>query len=101
MPWGELSVNYKMNPMNSDDGPIVWARPGEQMIPTSHLKDQQLLNSNATNFNQSNTGEKKKKYLLFFYLKKRLQTINYLKKKIKKKKKLRHIEIRFILRQSI
>ena len=63
MPWGDFTVNEKMNPMNSDDGPIIWARPGEQMIPTSNLKDQQLLNSNnnSNNLNTSNGSEKKKK----------------------------------------
>ncbi len=35
-PWGDLSQLERMSPMNSDDGPIIWARPGEQMIPTSH-----------------------------------------------------------------
>jgi hypothetical protein len=63
MPWGDFSINEKMNPMNSDDGPIIWARPGEQMIPTSNSKDQQLLNSNNNSSNMSNGGgsEKKKK----------------------------------------
>ena len=28
MPWGDFSINENMNPMNSDDGPIIWARPG-------------------------------------------------------------------------
>ena len=65
MPWSDLSVNEKMSPMNSDDGPIIWARPGEQMIPTSNFKDQQLLNSNNISNNLSNgsSNEKKKKYV--------------------------------------
>ena len=63
MPWGEMSVNYNMNPMNSDDGPIIWARPGEQMIPTSNLKDQHMLMSSNTISNNNSTNEigKKKK----------------------------------------
>jgi hypothetical protein len=63
MPWGEMSLNHQMNPMNSDDGPIIWARPGEQMIPTSHLKDQQSVNLNnaSCEANSPNSNEKKKK----------------------------------------
>ncbi|CAF0708595.1 unnamed protein product [Brachionus calyciflorus] len=34
MPWGDFSINENMSPKNSDDGPIIWARPGEQLIPT-------------------------------------------------------------------
>jgi hypothetical protein len=35
MPWGKLSKFENMNPRQSDDGPIIWSRPGEQMIPTN------------------------------------------------------------------
>lgn len=58
MPWGHFSQNENMNPMNSDDGPIIWARPGEQMIPTSNTKDQQLLNSNLNNMNGADRKKK-------------------------------------------
>ncbi|KAK2710881.1 lysine-specific demethylase RSBN1L-like [Artemia franciscana] len=34
MPWGSLSSVPMENPMESNDGPILWIRPGEQMIPT-------------------------------------------------------------------
>lgn len=37
MPWGELSHLKDMNPMQSNDGPILWMRPGEQSIPTVEL----------------------------------------------------------------
>lgn len=38
MPWGSLS-NVKMNsPQESNDGPILWIRPGEQLVPTADLK---------------------------------------------------------------
>ena len=37
MPWGELSSLKDMNPMKSNDGPILWMRPGEQSIPTVEL----------------------------------------------------------------
>lgn len=60
MPWGNLSHNENMNPMNSDDGPIIWARPGEQMIPTSNSKEQQLLSSNMNNLNGAERKKKKK-----------------------------------------
>lgn len=37
MPWGSLS-NVKMSePTESNDGPILWIRPGEQLIPTAEL----------------------------------------------------------------
>ena len=61
MPWGALSKNKNMNPMNSDDGPIFWARPGEQMIPTSTLSHQQFLNSNSNNANMTNGTYNNKK----------------------------------------
>lgn len=34
MPWGEWSHLKGMAPTDSDDGPIFWVRPGEQMVPT-------------------------------------------------------------------
>lgn len=37
MPWGKLSV-VQMDPRLSNDGPILWIRPGEQLIPTADLK---------------------------------------------------------------
>ncbi|RWS16304.1 Round spermatid basic protein 1-like protein [Dinothrombium tinctorium] len=36
MPWGPMS-SVKMEPQESNDGPIVWIRPGEQLIPTAEL----------------------------------------------------------------
>ncbi|CAL2047803.1 unnamed protein product [Caenorhabditis brenneri] len=38
-PWGEFSQLYGMNPEISDDGPIFWVRPGEQVVPTDYLKN--------------------------------------------------------------
>ena len=60
MPWGPMSLLENMNPMNSDDGPILWARPGEQMIPTSSLKDQQP-NAGNISANASTTGSERRK----------------------------------------
>lgn len=34
MPWGEYSIFPGEDPQNSNDGPILWIRPGEQLIPT-------------------------------------------------------------------
>lgn len=36
MPWGPLSIVH-MNPQESNDGPILWVRPGEQLVPTADL----------------------------------------------------------------
>lgn len=37
MPWGKLSI-VQMDPRLSNDGPILWIRPGEQLIPTAEMK---------------------------------------------------------------
>lgn len=31
---------YNQKPTDSNDGPIFWARPGEQLIPTDEIKDE-------------------------------------------------------------
>jgi len=36
-PWGKLSELENMPRNESNDGPIVWARPGEQVVPTADL----------------------------------------------------------------
>ncbi|XP_055597958.1 uncharacterized protein LOC129747675 [Uranotaenia lowii] len=36
MPWGSLSV-VQMDPRLSNDGPILWIRPGEQLVPTAEI----------------------------------------------------------------
>lgn len=36
MPWGETSIVH-MDPRLSNDGPILWIRPGEQLIPTAEM----------------------------------------------------------------
>lgn len=35
MPWSFLSVVQTDNPRESNDGPIFWVRPGEQMLPAN------------------------------------------------------------------
>lgn len=37
MPWGELSEVCGLEPNLSNDGPILWSRPGEQVVPTADL----------------------------------------------------------------
>ena len=37
LPWGEFSSMDTMMPTKSNDGPILWMRPGEQSIPTVEL----------------------------------------------------------------
>lgn len=37
LPWGTLSSLRQMDPSESDDGPIMWVRPGEQMIPVTDI----------------------------------------------------------------
>lgn len=34
MPWGDLSHLHGTDPEDSYDGPILWTRPGEQMVPS-------------------------------------------------------------------
>lgn len=36
MPWGSLSAVH-MNRAQSNDGPILWIRPGEQLVPTADI----------------------------------------------------------------
>jgi hypothetical protein len=37
MPWSSNSILNDMHPTKSNDGPILWMRPGEQNIPTIEL----------------------------------------------------------------
>ncbi len=37
MPWGQMSAVKMSTPQESNDGPILWIRPGEQLIPTADL----------------------------------------------------------------
>ncbi|CAK1546767.1 unnamed protein product [Leptosia nina] len=36
MPWGPMAA-VEMEPTESNDGPILWIRPGEQLVPTAEL----------------------------------------------------------------
>lgn len=37
LPWGTFSSLRLQSPTESDDGPIMWVRPGEQMIPMADM----------------------------------------------------------------
>lgn len=37
MPWGPLSAVSMESPQESNDGPILWIRPGEQLVPTADI----------------------------------------------------------------
>ena len=37
LPWGSLSILHQSDRHKSDDGPILWVRPGEQLIPTAEI----------------------------------------------------------------
>lgn len=39
LPWGAMSKLQNMDPKQSDDGPILWSRPGEQVIPLGEGKE--------------------------------------------------------------
>ncbi|CRL02622.1 CLUMA_CG015786, isoform A [Clunio marinus] len=46
MPWGKLSC-IQMDPRLSNDGPILWIRPGEQLIPTAEMAKTPLKRQRA------------------------------------------------------
>jgi hypothetical protein len=57
MPWGEWSAVDISSPADSDDGPIFWIRPGEQLIRTDELlKDEQVANANASSTNSTTSS---------------------------------------------
>ena len=37
MPWGEVASVHGLPRSYSNDGPILWIRPGEQMVPTAEI----------------------------------------------------------------
>ena len=37
MPWGSRSIVKGMQRNLSNDGPILWTRPGEQVVPTAEI----------------------------------------------------------------
>ncbi|CAL8242452.1 unnamed protein product, partial [Merluccius merluccius] len=49
LPWGTLSSLRQMDPTESDDGPIMWVRPGEQMIPMADIPKSPFKRRRSTN----------------------------------------------------
>uniref|UniRef100_F1KSE3 Round spermatid basic protein 1-like protein n=1 Tax=Ascaris suum TaxID=6253 RepID=F1KSE3_ASCSU len=47
MPWGEYSCAEMDSPADSDDGPIFWVRPGEQLIRADEPKDDKSRRRNS------------------------------------------------------
>ena len=44
MPWGPTSILYDQPPQLSNDGPILWVRPGEQVVPSADLPKSPIQN---------------------------------------------------------
>lgn len=42
MPWGPYSI-LQTDPRQSNDGPILWIRAGEQLVPTAELSSKTPL----------------------------------------------------------
>ncbi|KAM4615646.1 uncharacterized protein ACJ7VT_010735 [Polymixia lowei] len=49
LPWGTSSSLRLMDPTESDDGPIMWVRPGEQMIPVADVPKSPFKRKRSTN----------------------------------------------------
>ncbi|XP_034019509.1 lysine-specific demethylase RSBN1L-like [Thalassophryne amazonica] len=49
LPWGSFSSLRLINPTESDDGPIMWVRPGEQMIPVADIPKSPFKRKRSTN----------------------------------------------------
>ncbi|KAL4612702.1 round spermatid basic protein 1-like protein-like [Arapaima gigas] len=49
LPWGTFSSLKLQSPTESDDGPIMWVRPGEQMIPVADMPKSPFKRKRTTN----------------------------------------------------
>ncbi|XP_029968869.1 uncharacterized protein LOC115403936 [Salarias fasciatus] len=49
LPWGTFSSLREISPTESDDGPIMWVRPGEQMIPVADIPKSPFKRKRSTN----------------------------------------------------
>ncbi|XP_032433618.1 LOW QUALITY PROTEIN: lysine-specific demethylase RSBN1L-like [Xiphophorus hellerii] len=49
LPWGSFSSLRLQSPTESDDGPIMWVRPGEQMIPMADMPKSPFKRKRSTN----------------------------------------------------
>lgn len=53
MPWGEFTEMYGTPREASNDGPILWVRPGEQTVPSTNMKDESLIFSKRNNIRET------------------------------------------------
>lgn len=37
LPWGDMAITHGIDRNRSNDGPILWVRPGEQMVPSVEM----------------------------------------------------------------
>ncbi|XP_067623245.1 uncharacterized protein [Eurosta solidaginis] len=51
MPWGSYSI-LQTDPRLSNDGPILWVRAGEQLVPTAELNSKTPLKRQRTRINE-------------------------------------------------
>ncbi|XP_077371794.1 lysine-specific demethylase RSBN1L-like [Festucalex cinctus] len=49
LPWGAFSSLRLQSPTESDDGPIMWVRPGEQMIPMADMPKSPFKRKRSSN----------------------------------------------------
>eukprot|EP00795_Rhopilema_esculentum_P000807 gene807-10544_t len=52
VPWGKLSVLHMLDRSLSNDGPIMWVRPGEQMVPMGEVARSPLAKRRRTAVNE-------------------------------------------------
>jgi len=52
MPWGPLSIVDMETPEESNDGPILWIRPGEQLVPTADMPSKSPYKRKRTGINE-------------------------------------------------
>lgn len=64
MPWGPLSHVAMDSPQESNDGPILWVRPGEQMVPTAEL----MRSPNKKNSGMSSAAARRSELRKLSYL---------------------------------
>lgn len=59
LPWGHRAITCDQKPTDSDDGPIFWARPGEQMIRTDETDPKGKRRNSGIQKRQSNGLQKR------------------------------------------
>ena len=58
LPWSERSIKCHWKPNESDDGPIYWCRPGEQLIPTNDPGKEGIKQQLLEQRRRASTGHK-------------------------------------------